>query len=340
MNTRIITPLLLGVICLAGCSPKVTTTLIKAKAPLEPEEEVALLKPGEGMQEEAVILETVRLKGKDYDELIGMATEKARAAGGNVLKIDNHLSPDITSPKHRVSAAVLSTDQSFMAGVDSIRITADEVASQLSLRPESNGWHFAVQGGGAYRLGRLQDNLSDVEKQHIRNLRWGFTYGADVSYFIHENLGVGFKFHNCHTEDSMPVSTTDGNGKTVNSVLEDKIDIYYIGPIATFRLPSKNRNNAFFARMGVGYEGYYDKGKALNVGGTMKGKTIGFLYEAGYDFGISKHLSVGANLTFNMAFLKWIDVNIGGQSGQLERNNDKLENISNLSLNIGLRYNL
>lgn len=74
MKKGIIYSLFLGFLALAGCSPKVTTTLIKAKAPLEPEEEVALLKPGEGMQEEAVILETVRLKGKDYDELIGMAT--------------------------------------------------------------------------------------------------------------------------------------------------------------------------------------------------------------------------------------------------------------------------
>jgi hypothetical protein len=210
----------------------------------------------------------------------------------------------------------------------------------MNLRRESCGWHFAAQGGVVYRLGRIANNLSNVEQQHIKNMRWGFSYGADVSYFVHENFGVGIKFHNFHSADSMPISVLDQSGKVLEGVEEDKMDIYFIGPIATFRLPSRNRANAFFARMGIGFEGYYDYGRVMDITGTIKGRTAGILYEAGYDFGISKHLSVGANITYLIGFLTGLDVNINQQSGHIDLDKDNMENISHIGLNIGLRYNL
>lgn len=340
MKKGIIYSLFLGALALAGCSPKVTTTLIKAKAPLEPEEELAIVQPEQEVPEGSVILETLKLSGRDYEELIGIAEDKARAAGGDILKIANHLEPDITSPKHRVSAAVFSADDSFLEGADHPSVSKDDLESQLDLRPLSGGWRFAVQGGGVYRLGKIKENLGAVEEQHLKNMRWGYSYGADVSYFILENLGLGVKFHNFHSGDSMPVSAIV-NGNLVEGVNEDNIDIYFIGPIATYRLPSRNRNNAFLARVGLGYEGYYDKGTSLNVEGTIKGKTIGVLYEVGYDFGISKHLSVGAALTFVMGFINTIELDIKGQgSARIDLGKGNTENISNLGLNIGLRYNL
>lgn len=57
MKKGIIYSLFLGFLALAGCSPKVTTTLIKAKAPLEPEEEVAIRETSESVPDGAVVLE-------------------------------------------------------------------------------------------------------------------------------------------------------------------------------------------------------------------------------------------------------------------------------------------
>ena len=340
MKKGIIYSLFLGLMALAGCSPKVTTTLIKAKAPLEPEEEVAIRETSESVPDGAVVLEAIKLTGKDYQELVGMATEKARDAGGDILKITGHLEPDIASPKHRVSALVFAADSSFLQGSKSPSVPADELASWMNPRRIPSGWHFAAQGGVVYRLGRIANNLTPIEKQHVKNMRWGFSYGADVSYFVHENFGVGIKFHNFHSEDSMPISTVDPSGAILNGVEEDNMDIYFIGPIATFRLASKNRANAFFARVGIGFEGYYDYGRVMDITGTIKGRTAGILYEAGYDFGISKHLSVGANITYLIGFLTGLDVNTNQQSGHIDLDKNNIENISHIGLNIGLRYNL
>ncbi|MBR4596692.1 MAG: hypothetical protein IKO31_08230 [Bacteroidales bacterium] len=64
-------------------------------------------------------------------------------------------------------------------------------------------------------------------------------------------------------------------------------------------------------------------------------------HEVGYDFGISKHLSVGAALTFVMGFINAIDLTIKGQgSTHIDLDKNDIENISHLGLNIGLRYYL
>ena len=81
MKKGIIYSLFLGFLALAGCSPKVTTTLIKAKAPLEPEEELAIVQPDQEVPEGSVILETMKLTGKDLPSLY-----KETAMGGLALQ--------------------------------------------------------------------------------------------------------------------------------------------------------------------------------------------------------------------------------------------------------------
>ena len=124
-NSIIYSVVLFSFVCLSACSPKVTTTLIKAKAPLGPGEEVTVLQPEQSQPEDAVVLETIRMQGKDYDELIGMATDEARTTGGEVLKIVDHLNPDITSPRHRVSAMVLSADDSILSEEETTNVIPD-----------------------------------------------------------------------------------------------------------------------------------------------------------------------------------------------------------------------
>ena len=105
--------LFLCLIIFASCSSKMTTTLIKAQAPLEEDVEVKVLPPEAQAPESAVVLETITLVGLDYDQLVEMAKDQARQAGGNVLQIVKHLSPDISCPRNRMAAVALSTCDSL-----------------------------------------------------------------------------------------------------------------------------------------------------------------------------------------------------------------------------------
>ena len=338
MKKAIIYSLILVTLVLVGCSPKVTTTLIKAKAPLEPGEEVTVLQPEDQQPENAVVLETIQMQGKDYEELVDLATEQARTTGGDAVKIVAHFDPDITSPRHRVSAAVLSTDESMLSNSESSRVTPEFIESELDINKENWSVRIAVQGGAAYRIGKEPQGVDAVMSAHIKNRRIGAMYGADVTFFFSENLGVGIKAQNVYYGDKMPASL---NGK--NGYLEDYENIWFAGPVFTFRMPSRNRNNAFLARAGYGLMGYSDWGKAvLATSYKIYGITPGLLLEVGYDFGIAKNLSVGAALTFVSGALKYSNVKYsnGTQASVSTTDPDSAESLRSIGLNIGLRYNL
>lgn len=342
MKKGIVYSLFLGVLVLAGCSPKVTTTLIKAKAPLGPGEEIAVLQPEQSQPEDAVVLETIRMQGKDYGELVTLAEEKARTAGGNILKIAQHFEPDITSPRHRVGAVVLSADDSILSEEETTNVIPDFIGSELDARKENWSVRIAIQGGGAYRFGKDVAGVEEVVTAHNNNRRWGPTYGADVSFFFSDYFGVGLKAQNVYYADKMPASATDKYGRVKNGYLEDYENIWFAGVVFSSRLPSKNRNNAFLARAGYGIAGYSDWGQTIVPPSyTISGTAPALLLELGYDFSIAKNLSVGAALTFIRGAMKNASViTSDGRAASITADSDNAESLSSLSLSIGLRYNL
>lgn len=345
MHKRIFTSTILGVLCLVGCSPKVTTTLIKAKAPLDPADEVAVLQPEDSVSGNAMLLEIMRISGKEYEPLVDIAVEKAREAGGNTVRIAEHLTPDISSARHRVAAVAYWADDSLLPEPDSLKISDDDLESELSLHGTVGAsWRISLQGGMGYRLGKLVDNLETVEQQHLKNMRLGWIYGADVTYFFNEYFGLGVKFQNLYTSDQMPASATDTEtGKVTNGYLENYDNIWFAGPMFTYRLPSRNRKNAFFARVGLGATGYSDWGRYVKQDLTYseKGMTVGLMYELGYDFGIAKNLSIGASLTFLNAGMNSFDVtDSNGNTTRQTLEANKLESLGYIGLSFGLRYNL
>jgi len=342
MKKGVFYSLFLCVLVLAGCSPKVTTTLIKAKAPLGPGEEIAVLQPEQSQPEDAVVLETIRMQGKDYGELVTLAEEKARTAGGNILKIAQHFEPDITSPRHRVGAVVLSADDSILSEEETTNVIPDFIGSELDVRKENWSVRIAIQGGGAYRFGKDVAGVEEVVTAHNNNRRWGPTYGADVSFFVSDYFGVGLRAQNVYYADKMPASATDKYGTVKNGYLEDYENIWFAGVVFSSRLPSKNRNNAFLARAGYGIAGYSDWGQTIVPPSyTISGTAPALLLELGYDFGIAKNLSVGAALTFIRGAMKNASViTSDGRATSITADSDNAESLSSLSLSIGLRYNL
>ena len=153
----------------ASCSPKMTTTLIKAQAPLEEDVEVKVFPPEAQEPEHAIPLQTIKLVGDDYDELVEMAKDQARQAGGNVLQIVKHLSPDISCPRNRMAAVALSTCDSLSTDAGS----PQSFASELDLKDASKTIRIALQGGIAYRLGTRKMGLNTAIKQHVQNMKWG-----------------------------------------------------------------------------------------------------------------------------------------------------------------------
>lgn len=114
---------------LIGCSPRVTTNLQTSYDPLNEDEPVAVLGINDPRPDNSVLLGTVSIgdtgftmNGGSYDEVVSLAKERARQAGGNVLRITKHTAPDWVSSIHRIQAEILRAE-GFHAADESITET-------------------------------------------------------------------------------------------------------------------------------------------------------------------------------------------------------------------------
>ena len=107
---------------LIGCSPRVTTNLQTSYDPLNEDEPVAVLGIDEPRPDNSVFLGTVSIgdtgftmNGGSYDEVVSLAKERARQAGGNVLRITKHTAPDWVRSIHRIQAEILRAEGFYVA---------------------------------------------------------------------------------------------------------------------------------------------------------------------------------------------------------------------------------
>ncbi|MFD1631563.1 hypothetical protein [Pseudopedobacter beijingensis] len=79
--------------------------------------------------------------------------------------------------------------------------------------------------------------------------------------------------------------------------LKDNITVNFIAPSFSTRYMSNNENHAFLFDIAIGYLDYNNKATLINKY-LMTGKTLGAAFGFGYDYKLSKKLSVGAQLTY------------------------------------------
>lgn len=339
MNMRIAAPFLICVLFLAGCSPKVTTTLIKAKAPLESEEQVTILQPEAQEPENAIPVQLIKAIGPDYYPLVAKIRSEAANAGANVVKIKDCFSPDIASSRHRIAALTYWADSSVKP--DSVRVDPARLKEELNIKKETGSMRASISGGAAYLTAKIPDNLGNVEKTHQQNMKLGATVDAEVSYFFGESAGIGVRYHNFFSGDQMPMSVQLSDGSIQQGYMRDNVSIWFVGPAIRGRFVTPSRNQALLLSYAFGIAGESDRGELMSVPYKITGFTLGHLVELGYDIRISRYFTVGASLYYMLGTIRDCTVYDGqGNKKSLALTEDNFEHLGHVGLSIGLRYNL
>jgi hypothetical protein len=110
---------LAAALLLAGCTPKIVPQISKSATPLSSTAEVSVIEIDAPQPANAEVLGTVRIgdngftsaKAGSYENVISLAKEEARRAGGNAIKITSHDSPDAQSSGHRSKTTILKVDK-------------------------------------------------------------------------------------------------------------------------------------------------------------------------------------------------------------------------------------
>src|SRR5690606_29526602 len=93
----------IGSLWMGACSPKISSKLANAGKPLDYDAPVVVLGLSDGVPDDATFIGDVKVGDSgfstdcSYETVIDLAKLEARKAGGNIVKITKHKTPDLLS---------------------------------------------------------------------------------------------------------------------------------------------------------------------------------------------------------------------------------------------------
>ena len=201
-------------------------------------------------------------------------------------------------------------------------------------------FRVAVQGGYGYRLGKMAETGQAVVDQHNQKLKWGFTYGADATWYFSDSFGLGLKFNDIHSkaEDAVTVTYNDGSAAK-SGIYRDVVDLRFMGVMASSRLVLGDGRWIWMMGYGAGYLSYVDNGRVIDVM-SIKGGTLGACLETGIDFRLMNNLYLGASVNAIGGKLSSYQYTEGGKTETIKLDKDELEGLYHLTASVGLRFYL
>ncbi len=316
----------------AGCSPYVGTTILSSHPPLADSVSVAVIEEGSPVPEEARMIGTFNVGDNGfaanctYEDVLRLAQRKARKAGGNMIRVTQHLYPSIFgSSCHRIKGDILYYDaEGGYSGYAQAQPVLDYAAQQPAaevLLPAGK-WRFGVDAGYSYRTAKIVEGVNYDLRNFLNKMRNGVYYGLDVHHFSENDFGIGARITGRH------YAYTQGG-------LGEKVDTYYIAPSMMWRVFDRRGRNAWTYGFSLGYIHLNDR---LFVGGAQSGGInkggVGSSVDLGYDIRLGEGTSfLGLRFAFSGGSI-YLDPN-EETAGNKEI---KGESLAAVEFGVGLRF--
>lgn len=204
----------------------------------------------------------------------------------------------------------------------------------------ANYQHFriAINGGYSYQTAKVAESVPSDFKDYIRELKSGYHFGGDLTYYFTEPLGFGFKYYLFKSSNSLDnIYLEDADGNRTYGKMSDDLTISFIGPTFSTRLLSHDKKNAFLMNLSLGYMGYSND-KVIIDKYKMTGSTMGLSFDIGYDIGLSENLSLGFQISFLTGTLFEYDWNDGTKTETIKLEKGEYESLNRIDFSVGLRF--
>ena len=198
-------------------------------------------------------------------------------------------------------------------------------------------YRIALNGGLSYQTAKTSSSVPDALRDHAKQLKSGYNWGADIHFLTSENLGFGLKYNTFYSSNVENKNLTLP-GNTVLYGIKDVNYIHFIGPSVLFKFVSSNGKNAWVSSTSIGYMGYKQERQTRNRNFTYTAATLGLNLDFGYDIYLSKKLSLGLMVSFVTGSLGEVDLEENGISQAIEL--DERGSLSRIDFSAGLRWAL
>lgn len=200
-------------------------------------------------------------------------------------------------------------------------------------------FRIGVQGGFSRLLAKTSDAVPAVLKDYVSELKSGYHYSADVTYYLKPTWGLGVRFSQFKSSNSASMGGVDQMGNLVVVGMEDNITHTFIGPSVSSRYVSANTKHAFLFGIALGYLGYNNNAAFDGQTVKMTSGTFGSSIDAGYDFNLTKSIALGAQLSMTGGTLSKMNSTIDGRQTTQTFDKDQRESLTRLDFSLGARFN-
>ena len=189
---------------------------------------------------------------------------------------------------------------------------------------------LGAQVGYGNRLASFPSTNDPNMNMHLKKLKHNLSFGADISYYFKDYLGVGINYNanvkHAVTEDITSVYPSGTN--VFYKQFSELIGTHYVGAFLATKIYTLPQKQCVFANVGAGYLRYEDYAISFNKVITDVAKNNAAIFvEIGYDFFVTKRFAIGLQT-----------------SGLIDLKKEKLPDVKNMSyidISVGFRfYNL
>ncbi len=199
-------------------------------------------------------------------------------------------------------------------------------------------FRFAVNGGYSYQTAPIDDNTPKDFKGYVRDLKSGYHFGIDGTYYFTEILGAGLKynlFKSSNSKDNIYIMYP--NGKKRHGKMSDDLTISFVAPTFSTRFFDKNKKNAFIINYALGYVRYVNNNMLIDKY-KLTADAFALAIDFGYDIQLSKKLSLGFQISFLGGKFTKFDLDDGVITKTVELDKDSAESLNRLDISVGLRF--
>lgn len=206
--------------------------------------------------------------------------------------------------------------------VDQKTVISTSILPKEPINASKNEFSLDLKIGPSYLSAKTLNSGNDIYDRYKNNLKLGYHFTLGMNYGIKENIGLGVQFKRFYSSNSINTfEFRDSSNVSTFGKLSDKIsvDFYAIKFIGKKSIADKNID--IFTGVSIGYVKYNNDSYAI-IPINISGNSVGYQYEFGIDYKISKKLGVELAVNLFQSTLK------------------KQENLARMELSGGIRYYL
>ncbi len=223
---------------------------------------------------------------------------------------------------------------------DYVKIPASTSTSRFRIGINAGAGYLTAGSGKAEEALVNQGLEASKAKSYYKNLKTGWSAGADLSYMITTDLGTGIKYKFFYTSGNVDGFFDPQDGvHLIYGSYGERIFINYYGALFSYQQYFGSAEEfRFYSGYSLGMVTYRNEAEYISSFYLLTGKNFGTEGTIGLEYYLTDHLSAGADLSAFYSSLRKIRMTDGTNTTTIDLDKENYENLTRFELSLGLRF--